>query len=81
MVGPRSETRGSGVSWRRADAVNGLVLIAETRVLEQHLLVAKESECAIRGRETNLNATVGASRSLAPLSSLAGRPHVRQEPM
>lgn len=49
IVGPRSDTRGSWDSWRRADAVKYRILVAENRLLEQHLLVAKEIECAIRG--------------------------------
>ena len=57
-MGPRSETRGSWDSWRRADAVNRRVVRAGIRVFEQHLLVAKMIESAIRGWKLELNAAV-----------------------
>ena len=75
IVGPRSEIRGSGESWRRADAVKCRMLVVEKRRLGQHLLVAKAIEYAIRRRETELSAVARMPSSLAPLFSLTSRPH------
>ena len=43
------------MSWRGVDAVRLRRLAVERIFLEQHLLVAKEIECAIRGWSIELN--------------------------
>lgn len=77
IVGPRSEIRGSGESWRRADAVKCRMLVVEKRRLGQHLFVAKGIEYAIRRREIELSAVARMPSSLAPLFSLTSWPHRR----